>query len=447
MSNAVRGVRIATLLKSRILREGGWVATGQILSAIAALASIRIITELLSPTEFGRLTLLVGAAALAHGLVSTPRLQAVVRYYPDWRKDGRLDLLRTTAKQLIKSLVIPTAIILSIGGAITSNVFEQAWYAGVLIAALVLVDAGRAFELTFLIAARRQRHAAIIQIGEAWSRPILAIVVVIIAGRTAEAALLGYAVGSALVLLIIYRHVLLEGEVPVTSAQKAYLSDRNTELANNIRRYALPLTPLAVFGWFGGMGDRYVIAAILNLSDVGLYAAAYGVASRPFLMLAAVIEQTARPVVQEAIAQGEAIKTQSTKRQMIVSSVGGSAIGVLCFFALDRLVASILLAEEYRSAAGLMPWIALGYAFLTISTMYTRLCYAYDGTKYVLLLTSIGSIAGIAVLVPAALQYGLMGAVVAVPIRFAIELSLAGMFARMAERSYAEKHVVHRNTG
>ena len=54
-------------------------ASGQVLSALAALVSIRIMTELLPPEEFGRLTLLLGAAALALGLAATPRLQGCLQ--------------------------------------------------------------------------------------------------------------------------------------------------------------------------------------------------------------------------------------------------------------------------------------------------------------------------------------------------------------------------------
>ncbi len=80
----------ARLLRRRILREGAWVAAGQIASAAATIVSIRIMTELLTPDGFDRLTLLVGVAALALGLAANPRLQALMRYYPDAAHEGRI---------------------------------------------------------------------------------------------------------------------------------------------------------------------------------------------------------------------------------------------------------------------------------------------------------------------------------------------------------------------
>ena len=425
-------------LSSRLVREGGWVAVGQILGAIAALVSTRIMTELLAPDQFGQLTLLVGAGALALGLVSNPRLQAVIRYYPDWSTSERVNVLRATAKQLIYRLVFVTAIVLAAGGAATAGVFIQPWYTGILIAALLLVDTRREFELAFLNAARRQRPAAMVQLADAWSRPLLAIASVLVFGHTAEAALLGYVMGSALVLFAMRLSTPLDDTAADSLVRSLPVDSDRTALALAIKRYALPLAPLVVFGWLSGMGDRYAIAALLGMDDVGLYAAAYGLASRPFLMLSAVIEQTLRPVLQDAIAKGETSSIRSVKRRMIQLSVLGSVCGVFCFIALSDFVAHLFLAKEYRSTATMMPWIALGYAFLTVSSMYSRFCYALDATRYVLLLTVAASTVGLAILVPAALMYGLMGAVAAVPIRFAVELILSAFFARRAERSHAK---------
>lgn len=438
---------MAHLLKNRLLREGGWVASGQVLGALAALVSIRIMTELLSPDEFGRLTLLVGAAALALGLVSTPRLQAVIRYYPEWSALGRLDVLRATAASLINSLVVVAVVLLATGGTILSLFSNQAWYTGLLVSALLAVDAGRAFELAFLNAGRRQRTAAIIQTADAWSRPVLAIVSVLLLGHSAEAALAGYVLGSSLVLLIMRRLVLLEGGGAHISSQDREIDEQRTVLSAAIKHYALPLAPLAVFGWLNGMGDRYVIAAVLDIADVGLYAAAYGLASRPFLMLSAVIEQTLRPVLQNAIASSDARAISLAKRRMIGLAAAGSAVGLLCFVLLSDVAAHVFLASEYRVASGLMQWVALGYAFLTVSSMYSRFCYSFDGTKYILSVTIISALVGLVVIIPAALTYGLIGAVVAVPIRFFVELCLSFSLAKRAERKFMRFAPQGRNNG
>lgn len=126
------------------------------------------------------------------------------------------------------------------------------------------------------------------------------------------------------------------------------------------------------------------------------------------------------------------------KRRMLLTMAGGSALGVIGFLFLSELAARLFLAEQYRIAAGLMPWIALGYALYVTSTVYSRFCYAFDATGSVLSLTVVSSLAGIAVLVPLTMRFGLTGAVIAVPVRFGVELAMSALLAGRAEMKYVK---------
>jgi O-antigen/teichoic acid export membrane protein len=428
----------------RILREGVWVASGQGLSAIAALVSIRIMTELLAPEEFGRLTLLAGVVALALGLSATPRLQAVIRYYPEAAREGQIDALRILGFRLVSPVVAVTATILAGGGLMVGPRLGEPWFMGLLLAATLVIDSLRSFELVLFNAARRQRIAALIYIADAWSRPLMAIVAVVVFGSSAEAALAGYVAGSGAVVLAIYAWSRLEGRNPAALPRDVNLS-HEALLTAAIRRYALPLMPLAVFGWLSGMGDRYVIADLLSLHDAGLYAAAYGLASRPFLMLGIIVELTMRPVLQNAAASRDEALVARTHKMWLLTAGAGAAFGVACFFLLSDWVGHLLLAGEFRSATALMPWIALGYSIYIMSNVFSRFCYAFDNTNAVLYLTVAGAVIGILVSIPAIAFGGLFGASVAVTVRFGIELTLSIPFARRARRRFFLRQPVNRD--
>jgi len=421
-------------IERRIVRDGAWVAGGQIMSAVAALVSIRIMTELLSPDEFGQLTLLVGAAALALGIAANPRLQAVVRYYPEAARAGRIDILRATAVRLIAPLVALVAMILVLGWLAWGAWFGGAWFTGLLVAALLVVDCLRSLELSLLNAARRQREASLIYAADAWSRPLLAIAVIFAVGSSTDAALAGYIAGSAAVVLGMRLWLRLEGAIDSDADMRV-----EGELASSIRHYAWPLAPLAVFGWLSGMGDRYVIAGLLSLHDAGLYAAACGLASRPFLMLGGIVELTMRPVLQNTVTAGDATLIARAKMTWLLVMVTGAAFGVVCFVLLSEWVGRLLLAEEYRSAIALMPWIALGYALYNIATVYTRFCYAFDDTKAVSLIVVCGTLLGVAVMVPAIYFWKLPGAGYSVPVGFCAQLLLAFVLASRAETNFVRR--------
>jgi O-antigen/teichoic acid export membrane protein len=428
---------VGRFLNSRMAREGAWAASGQVTSAVAAVVSIRIMTELLPPEEFGRLTLLLGVSALALGLTATPKLQALIRYFADWALAERINVLRRVGHRIILRLVAIAALIIAIGWLAFGPLIGGAWFTGMLIAALLVADSMRSFELSLFNAARRQRAAAVIYAADAWSRPLMAIAAVFAFGSTANGALAGYVAGTALVIIVMRLTMQLEGTEPAASDVSTSASImRERDLAAAIHRYAWPLAPLALFAWISGAGDRYVIGGMLGLAEAGLYAAAYGLASRPFMMLAGIIELTVRPVLQNAIAAGDHILIDRMKLVFLLMVASGSICGVLCFFVLSEVVAHLLLAEEYREATKLMPWIALGYALYVTSNVFSRLCYAFDDTRAVLFLTVAGAVIGLSVLAPAIHFGGLWGAAAAVPIRFGVELVLSLKLARHAERRF-----------
>lgn len=425
----------SALLGRRIVRDGAWVAVGQVFSAVAALVSIRIMTELLAPEEFGKLTLLVGIAALALGLTANPRLQALIRYYPDAMREGRVGVLRATGLRLIWPLVALAVAVLAGAWVVAAPWLGGAWYTGLLVAMLFVTDFLRSLELSLFNAARRQRDASLIYVADAWSRPLMAAVAVLALGPNADAALAGYIAGSALVVLAMRAAMRLEGSFE-RHIHPAGDSPGMTDLASSIRRYALPLAPIAIFGWLSGMGDRYVIAGLLSLEDAGLYAAAYGLASRPFLMLGGVVELTMRPVLQNAVAAGNTPLIARAKATWLLIMAASAAFGVLSFVLLSDWLGHLLLAPQYRTATALMPWIALGYALYVVSNVFSRLCYVFDDTKAVLWLTVAGSMIGVLILVPAIGVGGLAGAAVATALRFGIEMALSVPLSMRAERRF-----------
>ena len=68
----------------KLIKDGVWVAFGQILSAIGTLVGIRLLTEFVPPDIFGSITLLIATANLALGTLFTPIMQAALKYYPQY---------------------------------------------------------------------------------------------------------------------------------------------------------------------------------------------------------------------------------------------------------------------------------------------------------------------------------------------------------------------------
>lgn len=416
-----------------LLRNGVWVLAGQVGNSLALLLSIRILTESLSPDAFGRLTLLLGVSALILGLSITPPLQALARYFPDWKQQSGSHALRRQMMRLLSVRIGMACGLLVIAAYVAAPLLSEGRTIGLLLALLLIVDSLRSFELVMFNSARRQSAQSMLLIADTWCRLGVAALAMMFAEATPELVIGAYLLASAAVLLCVYIARVGEG----ASASPVPSSTGGLDLsgfAARIRAYELPLVPLALFGWLSGMGDRYLLGGLAGFAVAGLYAAAYALASRPFLMLSTIIELTMRPVLHDAISAGRLSEVDRAGRIWLLLVLAGSSLGVLAFLVASPLVSRLVLATEYQQAAELMPWLALGYALQALSTAFTRFCYAFEDTKAVLHLTMIGSVAGLAVMVPAVMVAGLIGAAIAVPVRFAIELMFAIHFSRKAHR-------------
>jgi O-antigen/teichoic acid export membrane protein len=423
-------------LPARIVSEGAWVAINQIGSALAALFSVRLLTELMEPQAYGLFTLLLGFSALAQGVAVNPFLQAMLRFYPDWSRRGSLGLVRAEGGRFIGSLVLALAGTVALASLALRPIAQEPAWLGVVVAAVLLLDSLRSFETSLFNAARRQRPMALWTTLDAWVRPLFAFAAIAYLGANAGAALIGYLLGSAVVAALFFVTTTREGatgQAPTTRDDPAV----RPELRRSLWTYALPLMPIAIFGWISSVGDRYIIAGLLDLEQAGLYAAAYGLISRSYLMMCG-IELVIRPIYHEALASGDRAHAKAALRAWLlaVALVGGA--GLLLIWLLKDVIAALLLAEPYRFAAPMMPWIAAGYWLFAFSEVFTRICYAHYATTSVLLIAASGAVFSFAIMFPAILTFGLMGAAMAVPLYFGAQLLVAAILAQRAERGASQ---------
>ena len=408
-----------SLSKKNLLNEAAWSLTGKIISALGTLVGVRLLTEYARKEIYGKVGLLVAAMTLGMNLFASPLTSAAQRFYSDQALRGQVPLLRNTLISLLKwpAVILGTTILLLM-------FFARSIPDSVLLtlAFLLVFQVIYNLEVSLLTAARRQKEVAFLGLSQTWLKPGFAVLAIILLGVSPFSILLGYSIATGGILLLFYLlPVQVEG---VSRPSKPLKPDRN--LVNNIFRYSFPLMPLALVSWITSLSDRYIIGGTLGLGQVGIYTAGYGLISMPFLMVEGIIGQTLRPAYFQSVSSIDSITEKKILRYHLITTVGICVIGVLavCFF--KNLIAQLFLAKEYREAAILLPWIAVGISFQVISQIFEGVLIAYKKTLRLLMVHSLGAVISVVSVFLLCSRFGLSGAAVACPLYY-LSMVVAGI--------------------
>jgi O-antigen/teichoic acid export membrane protein len=411
-------VRGLVVRHNGILGQGIWVLLGQALTAMFTLVGTRLTTQYVGPHVYGVVNLVQNALVLLRTLLCSPVLNVGLRYYSDAERGNYLPAFRRWLQRRLGLAVLIMETLAVAGGLVWSWKGRVNPWIVLTLAVFVVVDIGRSLEVTLYSASRRQRPAAIVSAAEALIRPLLIVGAAIIFGATIASVLFATTISIAVTLLGIYVGVRREGlsggvAIPPT-------------IAAEMRRYALPLIPVALLNWITSVSDRYVIEWLSHdVSSVGIYAAGYGLISQPLLILNGIVALTLRPAYFAAVSSNQHTRAARTFRVWLaVSSSIGLISTAFVFLTRGFLVAS-LLGPQYRAAVVVVPWIALGYLFWITEQVIEQHLLAHKRTSAVLVAQACGAVASILVTIPFVASLGMIGAAYACPIYFMIQCIVA----------------------
>lgn len=263
---------------------------GRSLSALLTVASIAIFSRLLSPSEYGILTLTVTSAGIFNALFCTWVAQSVFRLYPEVSVQIRLQstgMFALLASASLSATVALVTIGLS-GKAVSAE----------LVAGIILLFTGFSFyEYSNIQLTAQQRPFAFAQLQLV--RLMLGLLLPLGAWLTFER--LDYLI---LALGVSYWLPLL---VPRFSSWMSGVACRHVDwaLLRSIARYGLPLSCSLLLLQLGAAMDRYILGAYHGTDSVAGYAAGADLALFAIGMIASSLSQAFYPKLLQLRAEPE----------------------------------------------------------------------------------------------------------------------------------------------
>lgn len=409
----------------RLVREFGWIGLGQAGAVVGTLAAVRVLTEMLPSSEYGKLALALTGTTLATQLLFGPVGQGASRFYAvadersegNWFRKGLRQLLGQAGALFAAGTVLSGALLAWSGqGELAVLVVASGIYA--LLAGLngVLNSVQNAARQRKTVAA----HAAL----SAWSRLGLAVLLGGWLGGTSAVVLAGYAAGTAAVLgsqWYWHRRLFCDDYKPAGSGPG--VADYYARMV----QYGWPFAAWGVFTFAQQVSDRWSLGLFGGPEEVAQYAVLFTLGYFPMSLVTMLVLELVSPIMFRRAGDGQdnerVGRANRMSSQLVLWVLGATGVGWLFASLAHERVFAWLAAAEYGAKSHLLPWVLLGGGLFAAGQMVS-MRYLNQGASRSLLGPKVGTaVVGIGLNLAGAHWWGLEGVVAGVVVFSAVYLA------------------------
>jgi O-antigen/teichoic acid export membrane protein len=402
-------------IKQSHVAEAVTVGIGQIFAAIGSIVTIKVLTEFLSPSEYGELALGLTASVLVSQVVLGPLSQACLRHFSVAREEGQIGeyiraffwiVLRILGAGLVLTLIIIPLV----------NIFSGGWLILVLGSISYAFIQGLNGVLDNIQNAARRRTTVAFHVGGAvWLRLIIAVIIIAQFGATSEAAISGYLLGAIVILaselLFLRRNIVTTNLITKSSDEAGSLWRKR------IFDYAWPFATWGIFTFIQQTSDRWSLGIIMDASDVGLYTALYQMSAYPILFFSGIVTQVFEPVIYMRAGDGtqeERLRfADQFNKWLVIGSLGLTALFAGVAWVISKYIFQIFVGREYQSVYYLMPLMIIAGGFFVAGQMSTLFLTTRKQTSSLITPKVVTAMVGVALNLVGAILFGIAGIVYA----------------------------------
>ncbi|WP_201485997.1 lipopolysaccharide biosynthesis protein [Pseudomonas sp. OF001] len=409
------------LKKNILLSSSSAYLIANIVSALAPLALIPILTQYLTPKEYGEASIfqtLISAFLAFIGL--STHLSASRKYYENSSHNeiGRFNfscLLVVTSTTLIAIFLLLT---------LQSKLSDSTGLSAQWLLISILVAASTAFIQLRLSLWQVQKKAlsyGALQISQSLANLILSLLLVVVLSQGVDGRMSAHSItifiASAIALLLLKRDGILIPHKP------------NLHHIKDILAFGIPLIPHVGGIFLLTSADRLIISSRLGLAEAGIYMLAVQISSVVGLIFDAankaympwLYEKLSKNTISEKI---KIVRINYTCYLVILSGAG-----IACFLA--PWIINNLINKTYAQAGAVIGWLIIGQAFSGMYLLVANHIFYSKNTKVLSVVTISTGILHLTLLVLLINKLGVEGAAIAFCISMAIRFILTWTTAQI----------------
>lgn len=347
----------------RIGGELAWVGIGQAAAVIGGLVTVRVLTGILAPVQYGELALGMTAATLIQQVAFAGTNGATMRFFtPAVEKSQLGAFLRGTWSLLLgrTALMAGVAVLGFAGLWLTGNL----GWSGLAVAAFsfALLTSYSGILDGMQNAARQRAIVAFHQGLDQWLRLLIAVALIYVVGSSSSAVIWGYALASILVL--VSQSLFFRVKIQRTTTGQGIVTKENARYwARQMSVYGWPFASWGLFYWLQVSSDRWALGTFGGTAEVGLYAVLFQLGYYPITLLYSFVAQLVTPVLfnraGDASDRNQLAQARRLNLKLLVVTLISTAVAVLIAYCFHQRIFSLLAAPAFGSVSGLLPVMVL----------------------------------------------------------------------------------------
>jgi O-antigen/teichoic acid export membrane protein len=393
---------------ARLAKEGGWIVAGQIATIVGSLVLIRVLTEYLTPLEYGELALSFTIALLINQVAIGGLGNGVLRFYSIAKEKEDVYNYLIASKQLFYKVISGLILVVVLVVIILYLLKLTHWLPLFFMAIVFAIVSGVVGIFSNIQTAARQRmlvafHSSL----DAWLKIVLALGLMLWLGHDSVVVLLGYTI-SALVIIASQFFSLRR-----TLFHSLTSSNKKSNWQHKIWSQSWPFSVFGLFTWAQQASDRWVLQIYSSISDVGVYAVVYQLGFVPIGILTGIGVTFITPILFNMSGDSEDASRNLNVHRIVMYITFTSLTLTLIFFilagAFHQYIFQILVAAEYREMSYLLKWLILaGGLFATGQVLAVKIMSDLQ-SKTMVKVKIVTSLIGVTLNYIGAMKFGVLG--------------------------------------
>ena len=350
--------------------EAFWVMTGQIGNALGSILSIKFLTFLLKPTDFGKLAVANTIILLITMNIYGPIGQGLMRFWSVSMNKGQLPQYEKITRDTLRILFVIVLLLGIIGYFVIRLTKLRQW---ALLFMLSLITGALAgwfnARCSILVADRKRKIVAIYNILMAFLKPALAGFFILLFYSDVNLVIVGFLTAAFLLSIAIEKYFVSfmrqrcrERE----SVNSDVHSNDAGQLLKAILKFSWPFIVWSGFSWIHQSCDKWVIQFFYGSAIVGNYAVISQLALYPLVFGSNFLSAMFLPIAYSRAGNlNSQISIKSATRIVALMTfiyIIGALMLIAVFKIFDKQLVLLISNEGYLKLAYLLPWLCAAWA-------------------------------------------------------------------------------------